>query len=352
MVSVDGNTIIYRSADGLITLAGSTVSAFNMAGTSLLWRGQTRHGASGLNITTGRFRSAIDNMMLYVLAPEGSSESSQTVLRYSFPTSQWSRLNYPQAGNLRSIFKEPDGSLVAGDDAGNVWQLDTGTQDGSSDIPVELLTPIADGGNPLAYKDPHDLQIHVNTGGRTGTANLYKDGSLDVGWTGEFSTTTPSVFRFQVDDLGRFLKSQLEITGSFNQFSIQQYDLAYRVRPQHAVLFDSGYILPAPPGNVVWLQSVEFDAICSNDFTMDLYLDDRLYYSVDVTAVAGERTVYSIPVPRGSQARRARLVFKTQSADAEGHVGFDCYGIQIRVPSSGNQSGSPFIQVYPVGQAS
>jgi hypothetical protein len=290
-------------------------------------------------------------MMLYVLAPEGSGTSSTTILRYAFGHQQWSRLTYAQAGNFRSITKEPNGTLVAGDDTGNIWQLDTGTQDNSQNIAAFLLTPIADGGNPLAYKDPFDLQVHANTGGGTATVNLYKDGAATTSWTGTFSTTTPSVFRFQTDDLGRFLKAQFELSGSFSSFSLQQYDLTYRARPQHQVLFDSGYILPSPPGNVVWLQSVEFDAICSNDFTLDLYHDDVLAYTVGVTATAGVRKVYTIPLPRGSQARRPRLVFKTQSADAEGHVGFDCYGIQIRVPSSGNQSGSPFIQVFPVGQA-
>jgi len=352
MVSVDGNTIIYRSADGLMSLAGTSISAIPMAGTSLVWRGQTRHGYAGLNITTGRFRSAIDNLMLYVLAPNGTSESSKNILRYSFGHGQWSPLTFDQAGNLRSIFKEPDGTLIAGDDTGNVWQLDTGTQDNSQNIAFNMLTPIADGGNPLAYKDPFDLQVHADTGGRPVTANLYKDGSANAAWTGTLTTTAPSVFRFQTDDMGRFLKAQLNLTGSVSQFSLQQYDLTYRMRPQHQVVFDTGYILPSPPGDVVWLQNVEIDAICTNDFTLELYHDDVLKYSVGVTVTPGVRTVYPIPLPRGSQARRPRFIFRTQAADAEGHVGFDCYGVRARVPSGGSQDGSPYLQIYPVGQGS
>ncbi len=43
--------------DGTYSL-NEAVLHLNLAGTSLLWRGQTRHGATGLNIPTGRFRSA------------------------------------------------------------------------------------------------------------------------------------------------------------------------------------------------------------------------------------------------------------------------------------------------------
>jgi hypothetical protein len=352
MASVDGNMVIYRSADGLMQLAGTSIQAMPLQGTSLLWRGQTRHGVSGLNITTGRFRSAIDNLMYYVLAPETTSTSSQTILRYSFSDQQWSRLTYAQAGNFLSILKEPNGTLIAGDDAGGIWNLDTGTQDQNVDIAARLLTPIADGGNPLAYKDAFDLQLHCNTAGKTGTVNLYKDGSATAGFTGTFSTTINGVYRLQASDLARFLRAQLEITGNFTSFSLQRYSLSYRARPQHSSYLDSGYILPNQPGDIVWLQEVEFDAICSNDFTLELYHDDVLKYSVGVTATTGVRTTYVIPLPRGSQAKRPRLVFKTQGSNAEGHVGFDCYGIRVRVANAGNDNGSPYLPVYPVGQAS
>ena len=38
---VDGNTIIYRSADGLMMLSGGNLRPLDMAGTSLLWRGRS-----------------------------------------------------------------------------------------------------------------------------------------------------------------------------------------------------------------------------------------------------------------------------------------------------------------------
>jgi len=86
---VDGNNIIYRSSDGLMLLAGSSLSPLPTSGTSLLWRGQDRHGVRALNTTSGRFRMAIDNFMLYMLAPEGTDASSKVIYRYSFEDKQW-----------------------------------------------------------------------------------------------------------------------------------------------------------------------------------------------------------------------------------------------------------------------
>lgn len=67
----DGNTLIYRAADGLWSLAGLTAVPVSSQGTSQLWRGIARHGVNPLDTRYGRFRLAIDNQLLYMLAPEG-----------------------------------------------------------------------------------------------------------------------------------------------------------------------------------------------------------------------------------------------------------------------------------------
>src|SRR3990167_6596327 len=349
--AVDGNAIVYRSADGLMTLAGSNLAALPSAGNSLLWRSQDRHDVEGLNLTTGRFRMAFDNLMLYVLAPEGDSTSTNVIYRYSFPHQQWSRLVFDQVETFLSIYKEPSGALVAGDSEGNVWQLDTGAQDDSNDVSVNIRWPLVDGGNPLAYKDAFDLQVHANTGGGTATIALYKEGSGSETSSYTFSTTEDTVSRIQASDFGRFLYAQPRLTGSFSQFSLRQFNLTYRARPQHQVYLDSGYILPNKPGDIVWLQEVEVDAICANDFSLILYHDDVEKYRVSVSATVGVRTTYVIPLPRGSQAKRPRIVLKTQAANASGAVGFDVYGIQVRVANSGNENGSPYLNVMPAGSA-
>ncbi len=70
-VYTDGSTVVYRAADGLMTLTGITTTPVTQQGITLLWRGQDRHGVEALNIVDGRFRLAVDNHVLYMLAPEG-----------------------------------------------------------------------------------------------------------------------------------------------------------------------------------------------------------------------------------------------------------------------------------------
>ena len=63
-VYTDGATVIYRSADGLMSLTGVTVAAVAQGVTSLLWRGYSRHNLDPLNTSTGRFRCVVDNQIL------------------------------------------------------------------------------------------------------------------------------------------------------------------------------------------------------------------------------------------------------------------------------------------------
>ena len=72
----DGNAVVYRSADGPMMLTGTSLTPVPPAGTSLLWRGQQRHGVEALNIVDGRFRFAIDNHILFMMAPEGTTYTS------------------------------------------------------------------------------------------------------------------------------------------------------------------------------------------------------------------------------------------------------------------------------------
>jgi hypothetical protein len=355
MVHVDGNSAIYRSVDGLMVLTGNGLTPFEMGDISLLWRGINRHGVEALNTTTGRFRATVDDLMFYMLAPEGTATSTNIIYRFSFRQKQWSRLHYPQVGTFLSIFKEPTGGLIAGDDGGNLWLLDTGEYDNVNfEIPVNVVTPWASGQKAFAYKDPFDLQIHGDTGGQTATISAYIDGNSDEVASFTYSTTTSNtVYRIDASSIGRFLRAQLQFTGDFRQFVLQAFNLTYRERPQHSVYLDTGYILAAEPGQVVWIQHVEFDAITTvSPVTMEVWRDDVLHYSVDVDTSAhlNERYPFVIPVPRGTKARRPRIVFKVADP-GEGAVGFDCYGVRIKMRSTGNQNGEQYHRVYPTGEA-
>lgn len=346
----DGNSVIYRSADGLMVLSGSNLTALPTAGTSLLWRGYTRHNVSPLNIATGRFRCTIDNLMLYMLAPEGTSTSGNVIYRYQFQDQQWSRLVYDRVGQFKSILKEPSGDLIAGDAAGNLWQLDTGRQDDGYDIQIHLLTPATDGGHPFTRKDAFDLQLHTDTGGDTGTAVLYKDGSMETISSYDFSTSGPQVFRINAADFGTFLKAQLGVYGAFNSFILQNLNLSCRLRPQHSMYLDTGHILPTEPGDLVWLHEAEVDMISPNDVTFMLYNEDALEYTSTISVIPDVRKPYIVPLPRGTKGYRLRIALATTSANVAGHEGFECYKVRVRTRSTGNQGGLQYNNVYPVGQ--
>ena len=82
-----------------------------------------------------------------------------------------------------------------------------------------------------------------------------------------------------------------------------------------------------------------------------MYLDDRLWTTETVTVTANVRTVYRVPLPRGTKSRRPRIVVKTTAADGAGEIGFDPYMVRVRTRNSGNQSGNRFRTVWPVGVA-
>ena len=119
------------------------------------------------------------------------------------------------------------------------------------------------------------------------------------------------------------------------------------------VFLDAGYLKGENPSDLVWVQEVEFDAICASDFTMRLYRNDVLYYTKLVSVSSpGVRDVHRIPVPRESKGERLRLTFASSTDEGAGDVGFDPYMVRCRVRSTGNEDMDRQYQtVYPAGEA-
>lgn len=360
-VHVDGNVIIYRSTDSLMMLTGGSLQRFDMGNTNLLWRGLDRHGVSAPNLTSGRFRCTVDNFIFYILVPEGSTtEASNVIYRYNFDLREWSRFVFTQVSAFRSIYKEPDGTLLAGSDDGTLWMLEDGTQDDGSDIVTNIVTPIMDAGNPIVRKTAHDMQLHCNTAGDTGTVSAYLDGDGTATSSYSFSTSKPQIYHINTSDLGTFTKIQLGLTGSFSTFALHSFDMGFREHPQHMVNLDTGYLAGSEPADLLWMQEIEFDTIAEGDVDISLYIDDVLYYSTSLsdssvtpTFGAGARTVYRIPLPRGSVGRRPRIVLSASGGDGEGAIGFDPYSVRVRTRSTGNQDQSRrYFKVWPAGESS
>lgn len=340
-VATDGNSIIFRSADGLMYFSGQTLESVPPYGTSLLWRGYDRHGIFGLNIESGRFRMEVDNHNLYMLAPEGSTDPT-ALWRYDQANQQWERFTYPYS--LLSLHREPDGSLLAGATDGKIVELEIGTQDSGADIPIEILTPIDDGGNPLGYKAPADDQVHADTGGSSGTMTFYKDGDANETLSYQFATSSPGVYRADITALGRFLRVQRRISGSFATFLLHGFGLSYRPIPQHVVVLDGGYILPRDGANMAWLAESEFDCQSASDLSLLIYKDDVLWRTLPISVTPGVRTLYITTLPNGTKARRLRLMLKAVNGNGSGPVGFEPFGWRVRHRGSGGAIELPIAQ--------
>jgi hypothetical protein len=293
----------------------------------------------------------VDGKIMYVLAPEGTTTEGSTVIyRLDMGKGQWSRLVYPNG--LLSIITEPDGTLLAGTDDGHVLELEYGTGDDNSVKPtVQLLTPFMAGDNQFVRKDAFDLQFHTDTNANTATAYLYKDGATTETTSYTFNTSIPQAYRIQAEDFGTFVRAQLKITGTFDEFQLSSFNLTYRVRPQHMTYLDTGYLVADDPSDIVWLQEVEIDANSPSDLSVLVYLDDRLFTTEAVGVTANVRSVYRVPLPRGTKSRRPRIVVKTTAADGAGEIGFDPYFVRVRTRNSGNQSSNSYRTVWPAGNA-
>jgi hypothetical protein len=228
-VAQDGNLLIYLADDGWRTLGGGGSSP--IAGdTSLLYQGKTRHGVSPVNLTSGRFRAAIWKGQFVALTPEGSSTTSSTVLYRHVPQrGGWQRHVYASA--FRCVYREPDGTLLASDAAGYLWQLGTGTQDDGADIPITIWTKIDDDGQPFNRKDPIDLRLHLDTGGAVLTAAVYLDGSETAALSTTATQSTVGITAASLEDVAAFRQMQLRLTASVSVFRLVGFGVQYTPLP-------------------------------------------------------------------------------------------------------------------------
>ena len=350
--ATDGNSIVYRSADGLMLLAGASLTQIPVAGTSFLWKGRARHGVESLDTSTGRFRLAVDNHDIYMLAPEGTVGASTdpvSVWRFHVAEQEWSRFTYSSVP--LSIHRENAGPLIVGSSTGSIHEIEVGAQDDSADIDVTIDTPWESGGNPLTRKDPADFQIQAHTGGSTGTATFFKDGSADEIDSVDFVTTVSDVYRSAFPALTTFRSLKLRIAGAFNRFSLGWFNVTYRERPQMTMVADPGCIIPAAGGDMAWITEVLIDCISSSDLQLVIYKDDVAQSSITVTVTPGKRTTYRVSVPRGTKARRLRPVILTSAAAAAGSVGFELYRLRVRHRGTGNLTDLPITLAAPAGEA-
>ncbi len=250
--AVEGNAITYLAADGWRQFTGQDSirvgglhtysSGINVGGVpdvDPLYRGITCYDVPPVNIAdpaaTPYFRAAIAKGKLVAVTPEGSqSFSSKVIHRYDFGLQRWYRHTYfndtvgPLTQGFRSLFREPDGTLIAGDNSGFVWTLDTGIQDGDVDIPVTIWTKNDDNGQPMNRKDLWDYQTRLRGVARV---DFYLDGhsppalsvSAVAGAAGTYSTS--------LDGLPACTTIQRRFTASNGAFRLLDENIQYREHP-------------------------------------------------------------------------------------------------------------------------
>ena len=353
--ALEGNQILYRAADGWRAFDGQGSTPVNRDAVDLLYDGQTRHGVSGVNKSTGRFRAALAGGVLTAITPEGASTTSSTVLhRYDSTRKMWRRDTYPH--NMTAIHRETDGTVIFGDSAGYIRTLDTGTQDDSTDIPVVLWTKSDDNDSPLSRKDAYDEHVRLDTGGANATIALHLDGSSSAATSYTASSSGQGVYKKALktaDDssgLSAFRRIQHRITGSFSTFKLYDFNLAYRDRPQGRMFVDTGY-LDFGNQDFVWLREIMLKVDSPNDLTVKVYMDDTLVATKTVTVTANAARPYTIPLGREIKGYQPRITIETTNAAGAGEVGFEVYWLKVRYRGTGNATQKPYQWTVPGTEA-
>lgn len=307
-VAQEGSLLCYMAADGwrAFTGAGSQLLVGN---TSLLYRGQDRHGIEAVNIATGRFRAAIAKSQLAAITPEGDFAASSTVqYRYSFTKQRWYRFTY--APNWLSIFREPDGTLIAGDDAGTVWTLDVGDSDDTGLIPVTIWTPCDGDGNSHIPKEVTALSIGGDTGGNNLTVDIHLDESEDSAFSEGRVVSFTDPAAYNIHELALCHLIQLRLTGNFNRFRLSSYIVNYVGLPLASRAWDSG---PMDIGqqDLVWIRRIRLKARAGGTITVTPYFDGIAFDPVTVAPDASEIdrvTLLDAAMGRGFFGKVLRLI--------------------------------------------
>lgn len=328
-VTQEANGIIYEAADGPRSFNGETSQS--LVGVLERLMLEDRHGVSKIN-QAGRFAFSMTRGVLNMLTPEGSDTThSPAIYRLKVTDGSWRRELY--GVDFRCLAEESDGTLLAGDTAGTVWQLETGTQDASVDIPVTLWTPVDDNGDPLSRKKPYDLQIRSDTGAHAASIAIHTDGSGTASATLSMNTSGDQMFRDDLASVSPALAFQLRVTGSFPTFKWYHYSLDYRANPQHRLILDW---LPDVGTQQIWARKLRLKGILFNNVIVTVYVGTTAIDTQTMTMTSGIEDVYEVRFGRGCHGRQLRFHLAADASGTVGDVGFEPWFLELTYRGSGN----------------
>lgn len=345
-LAVEGNGFSYRARDGWRTFDGAASIVIPRNFVDLLYKGKARYGVSPVN-AAGRFRAAILNSQLVAITPEGASTDSSPVLhRYDAPLQKWMRHTYPY--NIRSIHRERDGTILIGDTAGHVIQLDLGATDNGTDIPVVAWTRLDDFETPMNRKDPFDMQALLNTGGATATVALHLDGSETPAASSAVANATALLHKRDITSIPPYRRAQFRITGFFQTFKLYDLSLNHRLRPAHRMAVDTGYIQTGRQ-DLDWIKEIRLMVCSPSNLTVTVSFNDAEAEPLVCEVTANKTGIYTVPLGKEYKGNQPRIQVRTTSGEGTGEVGFELYWIEIRYDGSGNVTDKNILRVTPEG---
>jgi hypothetical protein len=220
-VSVDGNSVYYRAADGPMVFTGASAQPVPFSGTSMLWKGFDRHAVEALDTINGRFRYEMDDHTLYMLAPEGRHAEATIVYTNDLPRNG----DVVVIDTRRYRFKaelESDGDVLIGLTADESWFNFVNAVNVVDEDDV-VIDP--DGNYQVASAHPH-VRASIVPGANTVTLTVSDDSQSRVylfcsspfAKESIFESPCVSVWKFYGDEWCRFTYGVNTVMSLFREF--------------------------------------------------------------------------------------------------------------------------------------
>lgn len=310
-VTTDGYTIFYMASDGWRAFAGG-VSKRIVGVLDLLYRQVNRYGVTGVNLGSShaRFRCAFLNGQLFCLSGEGdvgNDEYSYALHVFDMGNGKPERRLY--TFQIASLYREPDGKILAGCTDGYVRELEVGDNDDGAIIGFEFYTPLYDGETPLNFKDPFGMEMHADTGNTSVDVELLVDAQTAALFSTTFVSPSQQPIIRRIDTLTPFRAVQARVSGTSNTFTLRGLHFNYRLRPQRRLYVDTGYIDTGSNLNT-WIRRLRLKARIQSAVTFVCYFDDTAFtlYTSPAATPLNKVTHIQIPVPKNYKGRQPRIV--------------------------------------------
>jgi len=229
---VDGN-LFYVGADGVRSTSGSN-SIHISAQLNLLFQGLNRHGVPPVAITTDDnaiYSIAVGHTRLYTALP--MQDGTRRLFVYDLAKQTW-RMQFTDP--LCVYVTQTDRVLLgySGGDGNYVRQLDIGNDiDGTCQgLPFTFQTVYDCNGQPRNRKDTFTLKWIGDTGGKTATISIAKDGHpFQV--LGTLNTNGLSTIYFRLDSFTLGFRYAIKIESTdVNTYKQYELTIEYDARPE------------------------------------------------------------------------------------------------------------------------